>query len=66
MAQEQKKDENTIPCKQVVEMNIEELSAYDPEEIMKLMNIIETSTIEELYRIKFKMLLLIHFVPRVA
>ncbi len=49
MAQEPKKDVKTITREQVLEMNIEELSAYDLEEIMKIMDIVGASTIEELY-----------------
>ena len=50
-AQETKKDVNTISREEVLQMNIEELSAYDLEEIMKLMDIVGASTIEELYEL---------------
>ncbi len=48
-AQETKKDVNTLSREEVLQMNIEELSAYDLEEIMKLMDIVGASTMEELY-----------------
>ncbi len=51
MAQEPKKDVKTITREQVLEMDIEELSAYDLEEIMKIMDIVGASTIEELYEL---------------
>ncbi len=50
-AQETKKDVNSISREEVLQMNIEELSAYDLEEIMKLMDIVGASTIEELYEL---------------
>ncbi len=50
-AQETKKDVNTISREEVLQMNIKELSAYDLEEIMKLMDIVGASTIEELYEL---------------
>ncbi len=50
-AQETKKDVNNISREEVLQMNIEELSAYDLEEIMKLMDIVGASTIEELYEL---------------
>ncbi|MCW3788326.1 TonB-dependent receptor plug domain-containing protein [Plebeiibacterium sediminum] len=50
-AQESKKDVNSISREEVLQMNIEELSAYDLEEIMKLMDIVGASTIEELYEL---------------
>ena len=50
-AQETKKDVNTISREEVLQMNIEELSAYDLEEIMKLMDIVGASTVEELYEL---------------
>ncbi len=48
-AQETKKDVRTLSREEVLQMNIEELSAYDLEEIMKLMDIVGASTMEELY-----------------
>ncbi len=50
-AQETKKDVNTLSREEVLQMDIEELSAYDLEEIMKLMDIVGASTIEELYEL---------------
>ncbi len=50
-AQETKKDVNTLTREEVLQMDIEELSAYDLEEIMKLMDIVGASTIEELYEL---------------
>jgi len=49
-AQETKKDVNTLSKEEVLQMDIEELSAYDLEEIMKLMDIVGASTMEELYQ----------------
>ncbi len=48
-AQETKKDVNSISREEVLQMNIEELSNYDLDEIMKLMDIVGASTMEELY-----------------
>ncbi len=48
-AQEIKKDVNSLSREEVLQMDIEELSAYDLEEIMKLMDIVGASTMEELY-----------------
>ncbi|TLX76517.1 hypothetical protein E9993_06405 [Labilibacter sediminis] len=51
IAQETKKDVNKLTRKEVLEMKIEELSDYDLEEIMKLMDIVGASSIEELYEL---------------
>jgi len=50
-AQETKKDVNTLTREEVLNMTIEELAAYDLEEVMKLMDIVGASTIEELYEL---------------
>ncbi len=50
-AQETKKDVNTISREEVLQMDIEELSNYDLDEIMKLMDIVGASTMEELYEL---------------
>ncbi|WP_158027243.1 TonB-dependent receptor plug domain-containing protein [Labilibacter marinus] len=48
---QQKKDVNSITKAEVLEMTIEELSAYDLEEVMKLMDITGASSLEELYEL---------------
>ncbi|MCW3808044.1 TonB-dependent receptor plug domain-containing protein [Plebeiibacterium marinum] len=50
-AQETKKDVNKLSRDEVLEMTIEDLSNYDLEEIMKIMDIVGASTIEELYEL---------------
>jgi iron complex outermembrane receptor protein len=50
-AQETKKDINSLSRKDVLEMTIEELSDYNLEEMMKIMDIVGASSIEELYEL---------------
>ncbi len=50
-AQETKKDINSLTRKDVLEMTIEELSDYNLEEMMKIMDIVGASSIEELYEL---------------
>ena len=50
-SQETKKDVNTLSRDQVLNMNIEQLSDYDLEEMIKLMDIVGASSIEELYEL---------------
>ena len=48
---QQKKDINTITKEEVLSMTIEELSAYELDEVMKMMDIAGASSIEELYEL---------------
>jgi iron complex outermembrane receptor protein len=48
-AQEPEKDVNKLSREQVLEMTIEELSYYELDEVMKLMEIVGASSLEELY-----------------
>ncbi len=49
-AQQTKKDVNTLSREDILNMQIEELSSYDLDEIMKIMDIVGASTMEELYQ----------------
>ncbi len=51
IAQENKKDVDSLTRGQVLEMTIEELSLYDLEEVMKIMDIVGASSLEELYEL---------------
>ncbi len=49
-AQQTKKDVNTLHKDDILNMQIEELSLYDLDEIMKIMDIVGASSMEELYQ----------------
>ncbi len=51
VAQELKKDVNSLSKDDVLEMTIEELSFYDLEELSKLMDIVGASSLDELYEL---------------
>ena len=51
MAQENKKDLRKISKEEVLQMTIEDLSVYDLDELMQLMNITGASSLEELYEL---------------
>lgn len=51
MAQENKKDLSKITKEEVLQMTIEDLSAYDLAELMQLMDITGASSLEELYEL---------------
>ncbi len=49
-AQQEKKDVNTLKKEDILNMQIEELSLYDLDEIMTIMDIVGASSMEELYQ----------------
>ncbi len=49
-AQQNKKDVSTLQKEDILNMQIEELSLYDLDEIMQIMAIVGASTMEELYQ----------------